>query len=1554
MKTTQSRIDSYPATRMFKRTSLIAALIATAHSTAYAAGVWDGGIGKFEEPTNWDNDTVPVGINTNVSNGGTILFDATTGARTTNDILAGTVAGTGTWTMSGGTLSMVGGWMRLGTVAGGFGTFNLSGGTLNTVGQKNIGEAPGGTGVVNMSGTGNWTNAGGDSIAIGGRSSAAAAGNGTLNMSGDAIINNNTEFRIGTGTGSIGTAIMNGGTINNAGWFVVGRSSGTGSLTMTAGAINKTGGGDFIVGSLSGQGTVNHSGGTISTNGARTLLGEGTGSNVYNLSGTGVANFSQLTLSFAGTANGTFNLNGNTTNRGELTATTINKLGTGTGIFNFNGGRLKAGAANATFMQGLNRANVRNEGALINSNTFNIAIAQNLLHSDIGGDAAVDGGLTKSGTGDLTLAGANTFTGDTVITEGTLTLNNANALGGSALNYNNQGGTLSFGTLTAATFGGLKGSQNLALTNVTPAAVTLTLGNNNANNTYAGVLSGGGSLVKIGTGVQTLTGSNTYTGTTSINAGAISVNDITNLPNSGTGTTVAAGAVLAAPTTTDIAAFRASLGNVTFNAGSFIGVDTSAGDFTYAGNIGDTAYANNPGFAKVGTNNLTLTGNNTYTGGTRVSGGTLIVGSANALGAAGNSLTTGVGGTYDFNGFAVTQDSLILSGGVVNSTNGASALSLSSTANAINVTGTYAFANTAVTANVPINLTGATGGHIVKSTTFGNPVIAGDINLGGQNRTIALADTGGDAFPEMTLSGVISNGSLTLDNTLNGISAQEWGSLSLTGANTYGGATNITYGRLEITNADSLGSSATGTNIGPNGTLALGGSGQVINPGITVAEPLSINRTVAGTYGLIAVQSTSGNNFLTGDISLDATAEFNVTGGALDLSGVISETDASGLTKSGGAVMSLSAANTYTGETLVTGGELLLYNDNALGDTLNGARVTGGRIALGGAVTITDEFATINGNGGNLGGAIQAAAFSEATWAGDIILGSVDAAAVRIGAQDGGILNVEGVIQNGTGALLDVSGLAGTGTVVLKATNTYNGATNVIRGNLVVDGGSITSGAAVGVGGNGGGEQTSCTVQNGGSIFADTLVIAPNNVPQNGNWFQSDGLVSTKAWFIIGSDGTGTANGVMTGGTLDVKTVAAPEGQSFEIGTFGAVSGTFTMSGSSAVNLQNNAFVVLGAQANSGTNTFNQDGGTVTYYTDGGTTLGGNRMLILGAGTSTANCTYNLNGGTLTVPGVTRESTGGSGSGVLNFNGGLLVPTGSSATFVTALTRANVRDGGAMIDTAGFDVTITQALEHSDVDGDAAVDGGLTKLGAGTLVLTADNTYTGDTVIDQGTLSLQSAIALDDLSSLRMDSGALLNLDHAGMEAVYRFYVDDVPLAAGTYVASGTETGGQIGSTLITGTGALVVANDGTSTPFEDWATTTKGLAGAAALPGADPDNDKLENLLEFILGGEPNPANPGSNNLGGLAATVEASGGNHVFSFRRSQISATQPGLTIVYEYSTGLGVFNPATDVGTVSAPFVDFYGPGIDKIEVTIPDTVADPNGSLFVRMNATLAE
>ena len=120
----------------------------------------------------------------------------------------------------------------------------------------------------------------------------------------------------------------------------------------------------------------------------------------------------------------------------------------------------------------------------------------------------------------------STFSGPTMVTSGTLQVSNSLALQDSTLSLNYVGGSLTFGNgITAATLGGLSGTQNLSLLNGSSAAVALSVGGNNSSTTYSGVLSGtGASLTKSGLGTLILTGNNSYSGATSVAVGVLQLN----------------------------------------------------------------------------------------------------------------------------------------------------------------------------------------------------------------------------------------------------------------------------------------------------------------------------------------------------------------------------------------------------------------------------------------------------------------------------------------------------------------------------------------------------------------------------------------------------------------------------------------------------------------------------------------------------------------------------------------------------------------------------------------------------------------------------------------------------------------------------------------------------------------------------------------------------------------------------------------------------------------------------------------------------------------------
>jgi autotransporter-associated beta strand protein len=170
----------------------------------------------------------------------------------------------------------------------------------------------------------------------------------------------------------------------------------------------------------------------------------------------------------------------------------------------------------------------------------------------------------------------------------------------------------------------------------------------------------------------------------------------------------------------------------------------------------------------------------------------------------------------------------------------------------------------------------------------------------------------------------------------------------------------------------------------------------------------------------------------------------------------------------------------------------------------------------------------------------------------------------------------------------------------------------------------------------------------------------------------------------------------------------------------------------------------------------------------------------------------------LTVSGITSANS--AGTRTFNFNAGALKATASTATFMnlgTGNAVANVRNGGAIIHDGGFDVSVAQPLVHSTIAGDNAIDGGLTKLGSGTLTLTGANTYNGNTTVQAGTLELSLA-TLATNSTVSISNGALLRLDFAGTNMVAGLVLNGLPQPPGIYNSS-------TASPYITGSGSLLV-----------------------------------------------------------------------------------------------------------------------------------------------------
>ncbi len=142
----------------------------------------------------------------------------------------------------------------------------------------------------------------------------------------------------------------------------------------------------------------------------------------------------------------------------------------------------------------------------------------------VGAVLAGAGSLTKSGSGTVTVTSANTYTGATTISNGSIALSGAGSIAdSSAVSLSSSTAHLSINAITAATetIGSLAGAAG---STVTLGSKTLEAGGDNSSTTFAGVASGTGGLKKTGTGTMTLSGANNYTGENRVAGGKLLVN----------------------------------------------------------------------------------------------------------------------------------------------------------------------------------------------------------------------------------------------------------------------------------------------------------------------------------------------------------------------------------------------------------------------------------------------------------------------------------------------------------------------------------------------------------------------------------------------------------------------------------------------------------------------------------------------------------------------------------------------------------------------------------------------------------------------------------------------------------------------------------------------------------------------------------------------------------------------------------------------------------------------------------------------------------------------
>jgi autotransporter-associated beta strand protein len=693
-----------------------------------------------------------------------------------------------------------------------------------------------------------------------------------------------------------------------------------------------------------------------------------TATNTKSIAGAGRVVKAQLgTLIFS--AQNTYS-GGTTLTAGFLTLGDNASLGTGP--LSMGGGILQS---NATLTNITNIFTLTAPSSFGGSNSFTMSgtgglaanaltvnnLAGTITLSGIISDGGLGGSIVKSGAGTLVLSAANSYTGGTVLSAGTLVAGNASALGTGTLNFN--GGALQANaplvlanpySLTADSV--INGSNDLTLSGpgtfgsfnllVNNSAGTVTLSNSN---------NGTGSITLDGS-ILVLSGVNGYTGGTTVTAGTLRLGVSGALAATGA-VAVNGGTLDVNGTTQTIGDLSGTVGNITMGGGSLT-FGTSTASTTFGGVISQAAT-----LIKQGSGAVLLSGNNSYSGTTRVNAGTLVVGHANALGT--SNLELNGGNLQSNSALAITNNYSVTANSAINGSNslalsgtgalGANILSVLNTAGTVTLSGVLSGVGGSIVQNgvggtLLISGVGAntyTGGVTLTAGTLiagkASALGTGALNLNGgtlqTNASLVLANPYSltansviNGSNDLTLSGpgtfgnfnlLVNNsaGTVTLSDSISGP-----GSITLNGnilvlsaVNSYTGGTTVTAGTLQLGVSGAL--AATGAVAVNGGTLDVNGTTQTISD-------------LSGAAGTI----TMGGGSLTFGTAVSTT-----------FGGVISETG--NLIKQGSGTVILAGNNSFTGTTNINDG-ILLVNGTLAGPVIvNPGATLGGSGTIGNTVT---------------------------------------------------------------------------------------------------------------------------------------------------------------------------------------------------------------------------------------------------------------------------------------------------------------------------------------------------------------------------------------------------------------------------------------------------------------------------------------------------------------------------------------------------------------------------------------------------------------------------
>ncbi|EGO5410727.1 fibronectin-binding autotransporter adhesin ShdA [Salmonella enterica subsp. enterica serovar Newport] len=667
------------------------------------------------------------------------------------------------------------------------------------------------------------------------------------------------------------------------------------------------------------------------------------------------------------------------------------------------------------------------------------------------------------------------------------------------------------------------------------------------------------------------------------------------------------------------------------------------------------------------------------------------------------------------------------------------------------------------------NVTGE--GQIVKSGSdelivTGDNNYSGGTTISGGTLTADHADSLGSG--DIDNSGVLKVGEGELENILSGSGSlvkTGTGELTLSGDNSYSGGTTITGGTLTADHADSLGSG----DIDNSGVLKVG-EGDLEN---TLSGSGSLVKTGTGELTLSGGNDYSGGTTIIGG-TLTADHADSLGSGDIDNSGVLQVGEgelkntlfgSGSLVKTGTGELTLNGDNDYSGGTTIDDGVLIADNADSLG---TGAVANNGVLQVGEG----ELKNTLSGTG-----SLVKIGTGELTLNGDndysggttITGGTLIAASVNaLGSGDidnSGVLQVgEGELKNtlfGSGSLVKT----GTGELTLSGDNTYSGGTTISGGTLIaanvnaLGSGDIDNSGTLILDANGAFELASVTTHSGA-----TTALAAGSTLDAGQFTQEDGSTLSIDLGAATDDAVITADSVALGGTLNVTGIGSvtdswtPEAYTYTlIGSDSAITTDFDDLTVAGMNREDVDFLTIDGKVDEADNTHYDLTASLSWYADRDNA------------TTDAHGTF-----TLSDP-----------------------------------------DGG-------FNVAATLTDVDDTLDPGSRWDGkSLTKEGAGTLILSGDNDYSGGTTINEGTLVAASTTAL---GTGLVDNNATLVLDVDG----------EVSAVGGITTHSGATTQLALGTSLDLGDSALI-QQDGSTLNVELNSDSVQPLiTGGSATLGGD------------------------------------------------------------------------------------------------------------------------